>query len=84
MKVAIVGATGMVGQVMLKVLSERNFPLTELIPVASERSVGNKTKPILLLIYKRLWSCALILLFFQQEEKLPFCGHLNLPRLELP
>ena len=42
MKVAIVGATGMVGQVMLKVLSERNFPLTELIPVASERSVGKK------------------------------------------
>ena len=42
MKVAVVGATGMVGQVMLSVLQERNFPLTELIPVASERSVGNK------------------------------------------
>lgn len=42
MKVAVVGATGMVGQVMLKVLAERNFPLTELIPVASERSVGTK------------------------------------------
>ncbi len=42
MKVAVVGATGMVGQVMLKVLAERNFPLTELIPVASERSVGKK------------------------------------------
>ena len=41
MKVAVVGATGMVGQVMLKVLAERNFPITELIPVASERSVGN-------------------------------------------
>ncbi|WP_300433751.1 aspartate-semialdehyde dehydrogenase [Christiangramia sp.] len=40
MKVAVVGATGMVGSVMLKVLEERNFPLTELIPVASERSVG--------------------------------------------
>ena len=40
MKVALVGATGMVGQVMLKVLAERNFPLTELIPVASEKSVG--------------------------------------------
>jgi len=40
MKVAVVGATGMVGEVMLNVLSERNFPLTELIPVASERSVG--------------------------------------------
>ena len=44
MKVAVVGATGMVGQVMLKVLEERNLPITELIPVASERSVGNKIK----------------------------------------
>jgi len=40
MKVAVVGATGLVGSVMLKVLEERNFPVTELIPVASERSVG--------------------------------------------
>ena len=40
MKIAVVGATGMVGQVMLKVLEERNLPITELIPVASERSVG--------------------------------------------
>ena len=40
MKVAVVGATGMVGQIMLKVLAERKFPITELIPVASERSVG--------------------------------------------
>ncbi len=44
MKVAVVGATGMVGNVMLKVLEERNFPLTELIPVASERSVGKRIK----------------------------------------
>ena len=42
MKLAIVGATGMVGEVMLQVLSERNFPITELIPVASARSVGKK------------------------------------------
>ena len=42
MKVAVVGATGMVGQVMLKVLAEQNFPLTELIPVASEKSVGKE------------------------------------------
>ena len=42
MKVAVVGATGMVGNIMLKVLEERNFPVTELIPVASERSVGKK------------------------------------------
>ena len=40
MKVAVVGATGMVGNTMLQVLKERNFPITELIPVASERSVG--------------------------------------------
>ncbi len=42
MKVAVVGATGLVGTVMLKVLAERNFPVTELIPVASEKSVGKK------------------------------------------
>ena len=42
MKIEVVGATGMVGEVMLKVLSERNFPFTELIPVASERSIGKK------------------------------------------
>ncbi|CAM1350340.1 aspartate-semialdehyde dehydrogenase [Tenacibaculum insulae] len=42
MKVAVVGATGMVGNVMLKVLAERNFKITELIPVASERSAGKK------------------------------------------
>lgn len=42
MKVAVVGATGMVGEVMLKVLEERNFPVTELLLVASERSVGKK------------------------------------------
>jgi len=40
MKVALVGATGMVGNVILKVLEERNFPVSELIPVASERSIG--------------------------------------------
>jgi len=42
MKVAVVGATGMVGEVMLKVLEERNFPVTDLLLVASERSVGKK------------------------------------------
>ena len=40
MKVAVVGATGLVGTKMLQVLQERNFPLTELIPVASEKSIG--------------------------------------------
>ncbi len=42
MKVAVVGATGLVGSTMMKILEERNFPVTELIPVASERSVGMK------------------------------------------
>jgi len=42
MKVAVVGATGMVGEVMLQVLAERNFPVTELILVASEKSVGKE------------------------------------------
>lgn len=42
MKVAVVGATGMVGTVMLQVLREESFPITELIPVASEKSVGKK------------------------------------------
>lgn len=40
MKLAVVGATGMVGEVMLQLLEERNFPVTQLIPVASEKSVG--------------------------------------------
>ena len=42
MKIAVVGATGLVGTKMLEVLAERNFPLTELIPVASEKSVGKE------------------------------------------
>jgi aspartate-semialdehyde dehydrogenase len=42
MRIAVVGATGMVGEVMLKVLAERNFPVTELIPVASEKSIGKE------------------------------------------
>lgn len=42
MKVAIIGATGMVGEVMLKVLAERNFPISELIVVASDKSLGKE------------------------------------------
>lgn len=44
MRVAVVGATGLVGNVMLRVLEERNFPLDELIPAASEKSVGKTVK----------------------------------------
>ena len=42
MKIAVVGATGLVGNVMLNVLEERNFPIDELLLVASKRSVGKK------------------------------------------
>jgi len=42
MKIAVVGATGMVGNIMLQVLEERNFPITELLVVASEKSVGKE------------------------------------------
>ena len=44
MKVAVVGATGLVGTKMLQVLAERNFPVTEIVPVASERSVGKEVQ----------------------------------------
>src|ERR1700754_529931 len=44
MKVAVVGATGLVGTKMLQVLAERNFPVTGLVPVASERSVGKEVE----------------------------------------
>jgi aspartate-semialdehyde dehydrogenase (peptidoglycan organisms) len=50
MKTTVVGATGMVGRTMMKVLEERNFPVTEIIPAASEKSVGKelmfKGKPV--------------------------------------
>jgi aspartate-semialdehyde dehydrogenase len=50
MKTAVVGATGMVGRTMMKVLEERNFPVTEILPAASEKSVGKevifKGKPV--------------------------------------
>ncbi len=42
MKIAVVGATGLVGTKMIQVLEERNFPVTELIPVASEKSIGKE------------------------------------------
>ena len=42
MKVAVVGATGLVGSKMLQVLEERDFPVTELLPVASEKSIGKE------------------------------------------
>lgn len=44
LSVALVGATGLVGQVMIKVLEERNFPIAHFMPVASAKSVGNKVK----------------------------------------
>ena len=54
MKVAIIGATGLVGSVLLKILKERKFPLTKLILVASKSSIGKKLilieKPMKLLV----------------------------------
>ncbi len=44
MKVAVVGATGLVGEMMMRILEERNFPVSELIPVASEKSAGKKVR----------------------------------------
>ena len=44
MKLAVVGVTGMVGREILEVLSERNIPISELIPVASEKSYGQEIK----------------------------------------
>jgi aspartate-semialdehyde dehydrogenase len=44
MKVAVVGATGLVGTKMLQILAERNFPVSELIPVASEKSIGKEVE----------------------------------------
>ena len=44
LKVAVVGATGLVGTKMLQVLAERNFPVSEIIPVASEKSVGKEVE----------------------------------------
>ena len=44
MKIAVVGATGLVGAKMLQVLAERNFPVSELIPVASEKSIGKEVE----------------------------------------
>ena len=49
MKIALVGATGMVGEIMLNVLEERDFPISNLLLVASERSVGKK-------LSFRIWS----------------------------
>src|SRR5665811_1639155 len=42
MKIAVVGATGLVGSKMLQILEERNFPVSEIIPVASEKSIGKE------------------------------------------
>jgi len=42
MRVAVAGATGMVGQEILKLLAEYQFPVSELLPIASEKSVGKK------------------------------------------
>ena len=83
MKVAVVGATGLVGSKMLEVLAERKFPVTELIPVASERSVGKKVH-----FQNREWTVVSATdaitcqtghrHFFSRWWYFPWNGHLNL------
>ena len=85
MKVAVVGATGLVGTVMLKVLEERNFPVTELFPVASEKSVGKEItfkgkKYKVISMYGSHRTRSRIWLFFQPVGVLPWNGHRNLPK----
>ena len=87
MKIAVVGATGMVGQVMLQVLAERNFPITELIPVASEKSVGKKVlfkgKEYPVVSMQTAVGKVHILPYFRQEEVPRWSGLQSLQRWEL-
>ena len=63
MKIAVVGATGLVGTKMLQVLAERNFPVSEIIPVASEKSIGKE------IMFK---GKAYPVVSYQQVELLPY------------
>ena len=77
MKVAVVGATGLVGTRMLEVLAERNFPVTELYPVASSKSVGRK------IVFKgKEWTVVSAddAIAARPEEMLPESLLLSLPR----
>jgi aspartate-semialdehyde dehydrogenase len=86
MKVAVVGVTGMVGQVMLQVLEERQLPIDTLIPVASARSVGKKIhfqgKELTVVGMEEALPWRPILPCFRQEEKRQKFGLLNLPKQE--
>lgn len=86
MKVAIVGATGMVGEVMLKVLAEREFPMTELILVASERSAGKKLnfngKEHTVIGLAEAVNARPDLAIFSAGGILPWSGPPNLPKRE--
>jgi aspartate-semialdehyde dehydrogenase len=88
MKVAVVGATGMVGEVMLKVLAERNFPLTELIPVASERSIGKevtfKGTAYKVVGLETAVSMKPQIALFSAGGSTSLGGHLSLPKQVLP
>ncbi len=76
MKVAVVGATGLVGTMMLRVLEERNFPVTELIPVASEKSIGKeivfKGKKFKIVSAKDAIAQKPAIALFRQEEALRY------------
>lgn len=88
MKVAVVGATGLVGRKMLQVLEERNFPVTELIPVASERSVGKeitfKGKNYKVMGMRDAINMKPQLAIFSAGERPHWNGHPNSPQPELP
>lgn len=82
MKVAVVGATGLVGGEILKVLAERNFPVSEIIPVASERSIGKKIsfkgKEFAVVGYETAIAMKPNVAIFSAGGALPWKWHLNL------
>ena len=87
MKVAVVGATGMVGRTMIKVLEERDFPVTELIPAASEKSVGKeitfKGKQVKVVSVNDAIKAKPVVAIFQLALMHPNNMHLFLPKTEL-
>ena len=88
MKVAVVGATGLVGQIMLKVLKERNFLISELFLVASERSIGKeiefKGKKYTVIGLKQAIELAPDVAIFSAGPEHHLNGLRNLLRQELP
>ncbi len=82
MKVAVVGVTGVVGTVMLSLLDKRKFPITQIIPVASEKSVGNQIrfqgKNYTIVSLNDAVAMKPDIALFQPEVQSQWNGHLNL------